>query len=441
MQLKKISGKISLASCALLQVSSPAAVAAEGWDVDSAFLYYAESGGRVSAFEPSVRAQVDLGDDEYINFQVVVDALTGATPNGAHKSTVVQTFTEPSGGSKSDDDGESEGEYTVKPGELPLSKTFRDTRLAVTGEWNKPINRLSSVLLGASFSSEVDYTSLGGSATYEYNFNNKNTTLAAGAAVTFDTINPIGDIPSGLNPMRRATSDQQRLGNSDTKTSTDFILGVTQIINRSTLVQLNFTHGISSGYQNDYNKVLSVIDPNTNEPLVGAWLDVNDLPYLFEQRPDKRTRDIVFIRGVHHLTEDVINLSYRYYTDDWGIDSHTVNLRYRYELGSSKYLQPHIRYYTQTSADFYKHDLVQGTDIDASGNVNLRYASSDYRIGAFDSVTYGLSYGMKLSKNSKFSLRGEYMQQMNDNSKVPRPGEATPDLSAVILQATYSIAW
>ena len=430
MQFNKISGKVSLATCTLLQVSTPTSQAGE-WDVDTAILYYSESDGRVSAVEPAVRTGIDLGEEEKLNFQVVVDALTGATPNGAHKSTVVQTFTNPSGN----------GAYTVQPGELPKSATFRDTRVALTAEWDKPLNRLSSVLLGASLSSEIDYTSLGLSATYEHDFNNKNTTLATGLAFTADTINPIGSVPLGLNPMRRAGADQQRQGGSDTKNTLDFIIGVTQILNRSTLVQLNYTHGASSGYHNDYNNVLTIIDPSTDKPLTGAWLGADDLPYLFEKRPDSRARDIIFIRGVHHLTEDVINLSYRFFTDDWGINSHTLDLRYRYQLTPKQYLQPHIRYYTQSKADFYRHDLVQGTDIDAAGNVNVDYASSDYRVGAFDSLTYGLSYGMKVSANSEFTVRAELMQQQIDNSEVPRAGEETPDLSAVILQAGYSFVW
>lgn len=431
MQLRNIKGKISIATCGLLQMSAASSQAGE-WDIDSSFLYYSESDNRVTAFEPAVRAEIDLGDDEYINFQVVVDALTGATPNGAHKSTQVQTFTNPSGN----------GSYTVQPGEFPLSSTFRDTRVAVTAEWDKPINRLSSVLLGASLSAEVDYTSLGVSSTYERDFNNKNTTLAAGVALTIDSINPIGEIPKGLNPMRVGGSDQQRLGASDTKESVDLMIGFTQIVSRTTLFQLNYTFGTSSGYLNDYNNVLTVVNPDgslTAAPWVAAGTD--NRPYLFEQRPDSRTKNILFFRAVHHLSEDVINFSYRYFTDDWGINSHTLDFKYRYQLTSRQYLQPHIRYYTQSKADFYRHDLVQGSDVDASGVANLSYASSDYRVGAFDSTTLGLSYGIALTKNSEFSVRGELMQQTIDNSEVPRAGEETPDLSAMIFQMGYSFVW
>jgi hypothetical protein len=48
---------------------------------------------------------------------------------------------------------------------------------------------------------------------------------------------------------------------------------------------------------------------------------------------------------------------------------------------------------------------------------------------------------MKLSKNSEFTVRAELMQQKIDTSDVPRAGEETPDLDAVILQAGYSFTW
>jgi len=58
--------------------------------------------------------------------------------------------------------------------------------------------------------------------------------------------------------------------------------------------------------------------------------------------------------------------------------------------------------------------------IDAGGNINLQYAGSDYRVSAFDSMTCGLSYDLKLSINSEFTIRGELMQQKIDSSDAPR---------------------
>ncbi|MCK4674343.1 MAG: DUF3570 domain-containing protein, partial [Gammaproteobacteria bacterium] len=153
MKLKNIKGKISLATCSLLQITSPATQAAgSGWDIDAATLFYSEGDGRVSAFEPAVYAGKELGDDgERIDLRLVVDALTGATPNGSHaSSTDVQTFTTPSGNSS----------YTAEAGETPLDDTFRETRVAVGADWTLPVNRLSRVKLGLNATKEYDYLSL-----------------------------------------------------------------------------------------------------------------------------------------------------------------------------------------------------------------------------------------------------------------------------------------
>ena len=103
MQLTNIKSKISLATCSLLQVTATATQAADSeWDVDTAFLYYGESDGRVQAAEPAIYAGRNIGDEgERIDLRLVIDVLTGATPNGAHAVSDVngapQTFTTPSG--------------------------------------------------------------------------------------------------------------------------------------------------------------------------------------------------------------------------------------------------------------------------------------------------------------------------------------------------------
>ncbi len=230
-----------------------------------------------------------------------------------------------------------------------------------------------------------------------------------------------------------------------TKTITDFLIGVTQVVNRKTIVELNYTLGLTDGYQNDPFKIVTVIDPATGLPATGtssSFFDITtgNLPYVYEKRPDSRTRNILFFRTAHHLTEDVINFSYRYFWDDWGIKSHTLDFRYRYQLDNS-YLQPHVRYYTQDAADFYTHNLELGTDVDAStGVVSVKEASNDYRLAKSVTTTLGLKYGVPLSDNSEFSIRGELINQSLSEDGVPS-AEQTPDLDAVVLQLNYSLVW
>ena len=431
MQLKKIKKDLGVAACALLQVPTTTAYASDNdWEVDTAVLYYGEGDGRVTALEPAFYVGKDLGDGERIDLRLVVDVLTGATPNGAHASSIAQTFTTPSGSSS----------YTAQPGETPLDDTFRDTRVAGGADWTLPLNRLSKVKLGLNASNEYDYTSFGLSATYLHDFNNRNTTLSAGLGFNTDTISPVGDVPTALSPMRQP-GQTNREGSSDTKTITDMIFGVTQVISRDTLMQFNFSMGMVDGYQTDPYKILTVVDPVTGLPDNSALLNVNGdaLPYVYEKRPDSRQTNSLFYRAVHHLTEDVINFSYRYYWDDWGITSSTFDLKYRYQIGRG-YLQPHVRYYLQEKADFYKHNLLQGTDVDAKGNVLLSEASSDYRLADLTTTTLGLKYGYSLGENSELSIRGEIMNQSVDDGNVTA-GEETPDLDAIILHAGYSFRW
>lgn len=432
MQLKNIKGKISLAACSLLQVSSPQVQAVNSdWDIDTAFLYYGESDGRVSAFEPAIYVGKDISDEgERLDLRLVVDVLTGATPNGAHASSTAQTFTTPSGN----------GSYDAAAGETPLDSTFMDTRVAFGADWTLPLDRLSRVKLGLNASGEYDYLSLGLSGSYMRDLNNKNTTLTASLAFNNDTYTPEGGIPTAFSPMRRQGTGINRDGSSDTKTITDFLVGVTQVVNRDTIMELNYSYGMSDGYLTDPFKIITVVDTSgaIDNSVLGG-IDSDNFPYVYEKRPDSRQRNNLFFRTAHHLTEDVIHFSYRYFWDDWGVSSNTFDLKYRFEMGKS-YLQPHVRYYMQDAADFYVHNLVQGTDVDAGGNVLLSEASSDSRLSKFTTTTLGLKYGYALGKNSELSVRGEFMQQTFDDPGVPA-GEETPDLDAVILNVGYSFLW
>ena len=239
----------------------------------------------------------------------------------------------------------------------------------------------------------------------------------------------------------RQPGETNRVGADDTKTVTDMILGITQVISRNTLMQINYSLGIQDGYLTDPYKIVTVVDSSTGLPDNSALLNVNAdaLPYVYEKRPDSRQINSLFFKTTHHLKRDVVYFSYRYFWDDWGITSNTFDLKYRYEIGRS-YLQPHVRYYLQDAADFYRHNLVQGTDVDANGTVLLDTVSSDYRLAKLTTTTLGLKYGYALGDNSEISFRGEFMNQSVDDGDVPA-GEETPDLDAIILQAGYSLRW
>jgi hypothetical protein len=111
-------------------------------------------------------------------------------------------------------------------------------------------------------------------------------------------------------------------------------------------------------------------------------------------------------------------------------------MRLRYGLGGSDYLEPHVRYYKQTAAEFYHRYLLQGAALPD-------FASADYRLGAFTGKTIGMEYGHKLASGHSFTVRGEYYWQTGHGHPSDAPAGLTgqdlfPTVDAVIVQVGYS---
>lgn len=420
MQLKKkkVRNQLSIATATLLTTGVPASQALEvstNWEVDTSVLYYAEA-DRVSLWEPVIRLRKDLGDDSFVNFRLVVDALTGSSASGAIATGSAQTFTTPSGNST----------YTTNANETPLDPTFLDTRVAINADWEQPWAKDVTGNLGFNISKEYDYLSLGVSASAKWDLNKKNSTLTTGFAYNADTVEPVGGAPVGLTNMPVFPTVKQTMGSSQDKTIYDVILGWTQVMGRKDLLQFNYVYGNESGYLSDAYKILTVVDGTTGDPIVD--------PYVYEKRPDSRTRHSVYTQWVHQFDQDVLRVSYRYFWDDWDITSHTVDMRYRYEMGSKHFLEPHLRYYSQSAADFYHTSLIDGQ--------TYNYASADYRLAEMTTTTLGIKYGYELSDTSEFGIRIEQIVQSADPSQVignQSSQDLVPDVEATILQLNYTL--
>jgi len=432
MQLKKpakIGMSLAAATCSLLGSAPNQAVAAEeekNWETDTSLLYYGEQ-DRVQDLSLNLMMRRIFQGEKTLSMGLTLDALTGATPSGAVPSAFAQTFTRPSGSS----------DYVVQPGETPLDDTFKDTRVALNAGWSQPITDDITGGIGVTFSNEYDYLHTGINGNPAWDFNNNNTTLNLGLAYASDSLDPVGGAPIPLAAMRESGDTSSKAG-SDTKNVTDLLLGVTQVINRQMLVQVNYALSIADGYLNDPYKLVSVVDPVTGVPVGGP--DPGLGLHLYESRPDSRTKHSVFFQTKYFaFNRDVIDASYRVMTDDWGIDSHTLDLRYRWNYTSRAYVEPHLRFYTQGAADFYHTNLVDGDPLPVN-------ASSDYRLGEFDAITAGIKYGRFLSSGSEWSVRLEYYKQTGNASSPDAVGDLLdyqlfPDLDAVIAQFNYRFMW
>ena len=419
----RVSEALTAASCALLGVAADQAVAkAREWEFDTALLYYSEI-DRVTAVEPAINAFTELDDDSTINIYISSDSLTGASPNGATPTDQVQTFTRPS----------SNGSYTIQPGETPLDDTFQDSRFGAHVSWQRSLGRFERRTLGASFSQEYDFTSVGASASWEWDRNNRNSTFSAGTGLEFDTIDPEGGIPTPLASLTAPGTTPPRAAASDERTVLDVLVGVTQVVDRQTLMRLNYSLNIADGYLTDPYKLISVVDA-TPGATVGDPVD-----YVFENRPDTRLKQSVYWQTNHHLSEDVIRFSYRFMLDDWGIDSHTLDFHYRLMFRGGSYLEPHVRYYAQSAADFYEHSLRNDEPLPQE-------ASADPRLAEFDATTLGIKYALPVGRTAELCFRLERYQQNGDSSPSDAVGsqrqqDLFPDLEADIAQVSFSFVW
>ena len=135
----------------------------------------------------------------------------------------------------------------------------------------------------------------------------------------------------------------------------------------------------------------------------------------------------------------VIDLSYRYYRDDWNITSHTVDIKYRWSFAGGTFLEPRVRWYTQSAADFFRYSLVDGEPLP-------EHATADYRQGELDALTLGLRYGGTAFKTHTWSIRGEIYDQRGDSSPDEAIGEQKdldlfPGVRAVLIAFSYSLFW
>lgn len=438
--IKNISKALAAASCsALAAVAAPAMAdgTAGEWDFDVATLYYSESDSRVMAIEPVFSATRNYDEGESLNLKAVFDVLTGASPNGATPSDSVQTFTRPSGS----------GSYDVAAGEAPLDDTFKDTRVALSATWAAPLNSDWAYSSGVYASNEYDYFSLGVNGGITRYLNQKNTTLNFGMSLENDWIEPVGTVPLGLSEMPHQSSptydadrEASRESADDSKTIVDLLFGVTQVIDRSTLMQFNYGISLAEGYLNDPYKLLSVID-DTAGPGYGTNLqDANgNNIYIYEQRPDSRVKHSLYWQVKHALDSgDIVDASYRFMFDDWGITSHTLEASYQWRWDGA-YLEPHVRYYQQSEADFYQR-FVDASDYN-SGAPNFKEASADYRLGELTSYTVGAKFGWMMAGGNEANVRVDYMLQSNDGDQgygALASQDLYPDTDALILTFGYS---
>ncbi len=187
-----------------------------------------------------------------------------------------------------------------------------DYRIAGEAKATKYFNGWS-LSVGGVASSEQDYLSRGGGVDLRIFSDDRNRTYAFGFAGTSDRLNPTNGLVSNAP-----------------RNTVEFLFGITQALSPTSIVNSNVTYSHGHGYYDDPYKTF---DHRPSERNVFAWL----------------TR-----YNEYFATQDAtLRLSYRLLTDSWGSVSNTFSAAWVQPLPQGFSVTPELRYYTQSSADFY----------------------------------------------------------------------------------------
>lgn len=302
------------------------------------FTHYEDSqsdADRIKVDSPMVWFRTPVGSEDEVVGSFVYDTVSGASPwylnsiSGASGLGV---------------------EESRKAGDLMVNHRFDQ----------------ASVGLGGSFSTENDYDSLSAKTEIKFWTPDKNTTLALGASADFDRVG--SSIDSEL---------------SESKNTENFLLGVTQIINPLSFVQMNLTFGNASGYLNDPYKIL---DNRPSSRQQWAWM----------------TRYRLFLPQF----DAAFHADYRFYWDSFGVNSHMIEVALYQPLFSTWTIRPTIRYYSQNKADFF-----EGVFPPTDGN---RYFSADQRLADFGSITAGIKVIKDFGGGYSAEIGFDFMEQNPD---------------------------
>ncbi|MDP9084406.1 MAG: DUF3570 domain-containing protein [Pseudomonadota bacterium] len=149
--------------------------------------------------------------------------------------------------------------------------------------------------------------------------------------------------------------------------------GLSQIITKNLIAGLTLEVITDQGLLSNPYRYIRYLDPTVN------------LGYTAVQKqvyPNTHTSTAVETRAKYYLPfRAAASVSYRYFSDTWGIRAHTIELGYAQPISTAWIIEGRLRHYSQNSASFY-------SDIFPYANAQ-NFESRDQNLAALTSNTLG----------------------------------------------------
>lgn len=217
---------------------------------------------------------------------------------------------------------------------------------------------------GVSSSTEFDYQSFGGNISFAQKTKDRNGEFTAKLQAFLDQVKLI-------EPVELRTGDDDGYG-TDSRNTFAASLSYSQVVNKNFQVMFLADIVSQSGY--------------LGLPFHRVYF--NDGSVHQETLPDTRLKIPLAVRGSYFFGENVIvRAYYRFYTDDWGIKSHTADIEVPVKLTPFFSLSPFYRFYVQSAAKYFN-----GYQAHSAAD---EFYTSNYDLSKFNSNFVGM--GLKFT--------------------------------------------
>lgn len=356
----------------------------ESTEVDILSSYYSQDGdnaavsGGIGTEEltdatGTIIVSIPLNDDDVLTIDAGISAYTSASSSNINpfdSNDPADPFTASSGASS--------GDIWVN-GNIGYSHSSDDRNTIYSGK--------------VSVASEFDYFSLGFGGSITKLFNEKNTELSLHASVYLDTwkilypyeLRPFADNGPGLNDefyQGRIISGNPDYAPSlheiDSKGRNSYSGG----LNFSQILSKNMQGSIALDAVKQQGQLGTPFQRVYFADVANSYIENFQLADDIEQLPDSRLKIAIGGRLHYYINEFlVLRTYYRYYSDDWGISSHTASLEVPVKISDKFTLYPSYRYYNQTAADYFApYETHLSTQ---------HYYTSDYDLSKYSANQYG----------------------------------------------------
>ncbi|WP_117882004.1 DUF3570 domain-containing protein [Aureibaculum luteum] len=422
----------------------------ENVEVDILSSYYSQDGDNAAVtggigteeltdFTPTITISIPLNDDDVLIIDAGISAYTSAS------SSNLDPF-DSSGASQGgdDDDDDDDDDFPTEANGSPWvassGASQKDTWINVNASYSHSSDDRNKIWgANVSLAKEYDYTSIGFGGSYALLFNEKNTEISIKANAFFDKWKPVypteidsyneanQNLNSGFfsnidildqsgdiidkNSTNSWSAFNTTLVDDDKRNTYSLSLSFSQILSKNAQLSLFVDVVKQEGWlsnpmqrvyfgdrANYYIGNANSIDNYTSK----SNKDVFQLADDIERLPNSRFKTPIGMRFNYYLNEFLtVRTYYRYYSDDWGVSSHTASIELPIKIGDKFTLYPAYRFYNQTAADYFapyeEHFSTQA------------YYTSDYDLSEFNANQY--SFGIKYTdiftklKIQKFGLK------------------------------------